>query len=366
MDQPVLAVYDRAGVFHGWLRAPMQVRIQPRWIDVGTAELTVTLTDPLAEVLRSPGTRVMCSLRGEHVLGGPVTAWRLTGPADAHWAFTVTDDAYIAEQIYCAPSPSAPLTGQSTGSDTRNGKLESVIKSLAAANAPRSGIPVDIAVDKGRGPTVTLAARWQPLSDVIGPSLRAAGMSLVVTWRPDVNRLLLDVAEAGTYPVQLSVESKTITAYDVSAAAPTATRVVVGPGEGTSFQQIVNATAETAYGPLLAGETFRTAETTDEASTAASDALNDANAKSGLAVSLAESPFVRYGGLNGLHVGDRATLRIGDVEITDVVREAVITWQVGQPLTITPAVGAWDANPSFALAGAVQRLAASVRRYLAR
>ena len=366
MDQPVIAVYDLAGVMHGWLRAPVGARIVPRWLEVGTADLTVTQTDPLADVLRTPGARAMVSLHGEHIVGGPVTAWRLTGPGQPRWQFTVTDDAQVLEQIYAAPSPAAPLTGQSTGTDTRNGKLESVIKSLVAANAPRAGVPIDIAVDQGRGPTVTLSARWQPISDVVGPSLRAAGMSVTVRWQPDVRRLLLDVAEQRTYPIHLSVESKTITAYDVSSTAPTATRVIVGPADGTSFQQIINTTAETAYGPVLAGETFRAAATTDEASTAATEALNDGNAKSGLSVSLAETPFVRYGGLNGLHVGDRATLRIGDVEITDVVREAVIEWQVGQPLTITPGVGAWDANPSFALASAVHRLASTVRRYLTR
>ena len=363
-DQPIIAVYDRDGIHHGWLRAPEVARIIPRWIEVGSAELQVTLTDPLAAVLRADGTRVLISLRGDHVLSGPVTGWDLTGPANPSWTFQVTDDAMVLEQIYGAPSPGSPLTGQSTGVETRNGKLESVIKSLVAANAPRAGIPIDIAVDKGRGPTVTLSTRWQPLSDVVGQSLRAAGMSVTVRWQPDVKRLLLDVQEQRTYPIQLSVESRTITNYRVTRRAPTATRVIVG--DGASFQQVTNATVEQQFGPLLRGETFRQATTTDEASTAATEALNEGNAKSGMSVSLAESPFVRYGGPNGLRVGDRATLHVGDVEITDVVREAVIEWRAGQPLTITPGVGAWEDSPSFALAAAVARIGSTVRRALSR
>ena len=209
------------------------------------------------------------------------------------------------------------------------------------------------------------------LSDVYGTGWHAAttagvkaGMSVTVRWQPDVKRLLLDVQEQRTYPIQLSVESRTITNYRVTRRAPTATRVIVG--DGASFQQVTNATVEQQFGPLLRGETFRQATTTDEASTAATEALNEGNAKSGMSVSLAESPFVRYGGPNGLRVGDRATLHVGDVEITDVVREAVIEWRAGQPLTITPGVGAWEDSPSFALAAAVARIGSTVRRALSR
>lgn len=85
-----------------------------------------------------------------------------------------------------------------------------------------------------------------------------------------------------------------------------------------------------------------------------------------MSVALSETQYVRYGGPGGLLVGDRATLRIGDVSVTDVVREAVITWEPGIPLTIKPGVGAWDSSPAYALADAVRRMGATLRRWTSR
>ncbi len=114
------------------------------------------------------------------------------------------------------------------------------------------------------------------------------------------------------------------------------------------------------------GEIFRAATGTDEQSAAGTEALNDAAEKSGMSVALSETQYVRYGGPGGLLVGDRATLRIGDVSVTDVVREAVITWEPGSPLTIKPGVGAWDSSPAYALADAVRRMGATLRRWTSR
>ena len=79
-------------------------------------------------------------------------------------------------------------------------------------------------------------------------------------------------------------------------------------------------------------------------------------------VTLSETDYVRYGGPNGLRVGDRATLRVGDVEVTDVVDSAVITWEPGRALAVEPGIGAWESHPAFALADAVRRMAATLRR----
>lgn len=366
LDQPTITIFDRDGRQLDWLRAPVSVRATPRYLDVGDAEIIVQPSDPRADLLRQPGARVRIELRGDHVLGGPVTAWQTKGPRDNVWTFTVTDDAAVLDRIITVPDPAKPLDQQKAGADIRSGRLESVVKSYVAANAPILGIPVDIVADQGRGPNVTLSGRWQPISEVVAASLRTAGMGLSVVWQPTTNRLLLDVVETRTYPIQLSPETRTVTSYELSASAPKATRVFLGPQDGTAFTTATNTVAEAAWGPFLRGATFRAATGIDEQSTQGSDALNDGNAKSGLSVTLAETAYVRYGGPGGLHVGDRATLRIGDVEVTDVVREAVIEWKAGAGLSVKPGVGAWDNSPAFALADAVRRMSATVRRYIYR
>lgn len=366
LDQPVIELYDKAGARLDWLRAPVSVRATPRWLEVGDATIVVQPNDYRAALLREPGARVQISLRGGHVLGGPVTSWSTKGPRDEQWTFTVTDDAAALDRVLCLPDPTKPLDQQPAGANTRAGRLESVVKSFVAANAPILGMPIDIATDQGRGPNVTIAARWQPVSEVVVPHLRAAGLGLSVVWQPGTNRLLLDVVEQRTYPIQLSVESRTVTDYQISASAPIVTRTYLGVADGTTFTQATNTAAEAAWGPFLRGSTFRAAANVDEASTNGSEALNDGGAKSGLSVTLSETPYVRYGGVRGLRVGDKATLRIGDVEVTDVVREAVIDWKTGSALTIQPGVGAWENSPAFALADAVRRMGATVRRYVNR
>lgn len=365
-DHPVVSLYDRQGTFLDWLRAPVSLRATPRWLEPGTADLVVSPNDPRAALLRQPGARVQLSLRGDHVVGGPVTSWSTRGPRDESWSFHVTDDSAILERILAYPTPSAALTAQSPGSRSVAGPLETVVKTFIAENAPLLGVPIDIAADQGRGPVVTITGRWQPLSEVLLPHLRAAGMGLTVTWQPATNRLRMDVTVSRTYPIQLSVETRTITAYEISASAPRATRVILGPAEGTVFQQVINTPVETEWGAWLRGVTYRSAVSAEEQSTSATEALNDSGQKSGMSVSLAETEFVRYGGAHGLHVGDKATLRIGDVEVTDIVRECIIDWAAGRALTVTPAVGAWDQSPTTILADAVRRMGATIRRYVGR
>ena len=190
IDAPTISIYSPAGVFIDWLRAPAAFRATPRWLEVGDAELTVQPGDYRAALLREPGARVRIELRGGHVLGGPVTDWTTQGPGDEKWTFTVTDDAEVLDRILAFPKPASALTDQA-GSDIRNGKLESVVKSLIGANAPRTGQAIDIAADQGRGPTVTITSRFVPLRDVIIPQLRAANMGLTAVWQPDTRRILM-------------------------------------------------------------------------------------------------------------------------------------------------------------------------------
>lgn len=371
-ERPVVAIYNRAGNLVDFAESALTTKVTPRWLDpAGEAEITMSSNDHLLPVLREPGTRLMVQLRGEHVVGGPIDRWSVSGPGgDETWTFHVTDDASILNRILCLPDPVKPLNEQPATPVTYRGKLESVVKRIVGLNAPVLGVDTEIVADQGRGPesNVAIPARWQPASEVVIPAMRAAGMGLTVVWQPDTKKLRIDVYEQRTYPIQLSPETKTIAEYDLTVTAPTATRVYIGPQEGTIYQLVTNETVEAEWGPHLRGAVFRSVETDDdpdEARTVATEALNEGSAKSGMALSLSESAYVRYGGVNGLRVGDRATLRIGDVEVTDVVREATIEFTTAG-LTIRPAVGAWDARPTFVLVAAVRRMAATLRRYTTR
>ena len=359
MERPLLRIYNPAGAYRDDIRAPAELRATihahaPSWFEV-----VLQPGDYREELLRVPGTRVQMSVAGEHLAGGTVASWSMTGPPRPATTIKVVDDRAVLERILTAPQPSLPLAQQGAGAWSGNGPLESVVKALVAANAPRAGVLLDIAQDRGRGPNVTVTGRWEPVSSVIDEHLRAAGLLATVTWQPATGRLVLDVHEPGVYHTRLSASDGTIQSWRVATAAPTATRAIVGDDAG-SAQQVIRADTETEW--RTAGEVWRAAATPAEASSQATAALEEYGPKSGMAIQLAEPPHVHYAGAHGMRVGQRVSLAVGDVTVTDVLEECEITWTPGNPLVASPRVGAWDDSPVTSLSRAVARIAKSVRR----
>lgn len=369
LDQPAISIYDKDGHFLDWLRAPVSYRITPRHITagVGDAEIVVQGDDYRGQYLWQPGSRIKISLRGSHVLGGRTVKASLEGPQDSRWVFSVMDDAVVLDEILAWPNPGNAITAQTSRADLRSGPLESVAKSLIAANAAKQGLSIGIATDQGRGPTVNTSARMVPLRDVLIQHFRDAGMNLVAVWDAALKQVVVDVTTPASYPIVFHVAARqsAVTAYRVTRSAPTITRVVMGDGGNDTtrtFARVTNATAEADWG--ISAEAFRAAATTTDMNAAGTEALTDGGPKSGLTVSLTETDTIRYGGPTGLHVGDLVTIHVGDIQVTDTVREVVISGSPGQPLTVKPGVGGWEDNPSHVLTEAVRRMGTAIRRVI--
>lgn len=353
-----MRIYNPDGQYRDDVRAPAELRATihahaPSWFEV-----VLQPGDYREELLREPGARVQMSVYGEHLAGGLVASWSMEGPTRPATTVKVVDDRAVLERVLAAPQPALPLGQQGPGAWSGNGPLESVLKHLAAANAPRAGVLLDIATDQGRGPVVNVTGRWEPVSSVIAEHLRAAGMIATVTWQPGTGRLLLDVHEPGDYHTRLSATDGTIQSWRVTSTAPTATRALVGDDDG-SVAQAIRGDVETQW--HTAGEVWRGAGTAEAASQATA-ALEEYGPKSGMAIQLAESPHVHYAGPQGMRVGQRVSLAVADVTITDVLEECEITWTPGNPVVASPRVGAWDDSPITSLSRAVARIARSVRR----
>ncbi len=360
MDAPWLRLYTRDGDPRGDIPAPAKVRGVIRAYAASTLEIDLQPGDPREEILRAEGTRVEVTLAGEHLAGGPVTRWTLEGPVAPRMTVTVTDDRDILRRIMVAPRPDQGLDAQ--GSDAEwagTGPLESVLKTLAAANAPRAGVVMDIAPDLGRGPQVTVRGRWVPIEQVLEEHLRAARMVVTVRWVPQSRRLLLDVTEPGTYHTRLSAGDGTVQQWRVTSSAPAVTRALIGTTSG-GVTQVIQGGVEAAWG--ITGEGYRSASTAPEAESAALALLEEHGPASGMAVTLAESPHVHYGGPHGLRVGQRVRLQVGAVTITDTLTECEVEWGPDSAPVARPKVGAWDDSPVTSLTRAVAAIARTIRR----
>jgi len=287
-----------------------------------------------------------------------------SGPAPgATFTFTASDDWALFRGVLGWQVPGAPLTGQSAAEyDTRTGPAETVLKAYVTANAvTRLALPVTVAPDLGRGDDITVSCRMHPLADRLFPAVELAGLGATVV--QSGAGLLVDVREPATHPHELSETSGAIRAWSLARSAASATRVVVGgPGEGTArtFRAVTDAALETSIGQVL--EKFRDA--TDADTTTLLDergavTLAEGAPTSGLSVDLVDTPDMRYG--RHLLVGDVLTLRLGDVVVTDTLREVRMTWKPGTGPRVTPHVGLWDASPFDQLSRSVAQIARTVR-----
>lgn len=144
------------------------------------------------------------------------------------------------------------------------------------------------------------------------------------------------------------------------------TRIIAGDqGEAASrsFTTTIDSTVETEWDDVV--EVFIDARDTSDADTLTqrrADALAEGASKSGLSLELAEAGAFRYGVTGGVVVGDQVTVEVGPgVTITDVLREATLSWTAGDGFRVSPAVGAVTDSPERTLARFISRTARAVK-----
>lgn len=376
MDSPFrIAVYDKHLTRRGWIGDPVAVSFKPRHNGQGLVEITLASDHVRVPDLIAPGARVVTTYAGTETISGPVRGVAGQGPA-AQGLITVTvhDDIRLLWRVLGWASPTKPVTQQ--GDDgaywKATGPAETVLKAAVQANAvTRLGLPVTVAPDQGRGAVIPggVSLRFHPLGDRILTQLEQAGLGVTVTQAGPANQgtgLLVDVYEPKVWPRPLTEAGGTLVDWSWNQAPPEATRVVAGgSGEGTAraFLTTTDTARETTWGDVI--EVFRDARDAEDTATLtarAQETLTEGAPTSGLSVTLAETGVFRYGGPNGVRVGDTITVRVAHgVEITDILREATISWAADDGLTVTPTIGKHTDDPTQELANAVSALAVSAR-----
>lgn len=370
-----VTLYDKAFKRLGWIGDPEQVTVVPRHNQQPTASIQVANDHPRAADLVTPGCRVVVDYYGEQILSGPVDLSQGAAGSDGSITVQVQDDWCVLTDILGLPAPTKPLSaqtgngGEGNGYDVRSGPAETVLKGYVRDNAAAMGLSwLTVAPDLGRGSVISVQMRLTSLADQLVPLLDGAGIGVSV--RQVDGGLVLDCYTPGTYPLVLTPGSGIVASAEWSLQRPAFTRYVAG-GQGDqaarALAEYVDTAAESLWGTVRRGFVDATdVTTTADLVARAQQATVEAAAKSGFSLSLAETASFRYG--QSFRVGDQITVQLvpGADPVTDVLREATISWSADNGLTVTPTVGERTDDPNLTLAMAIRSTASRLARTLAR
>jgi len=369
MDLPFkLSLFDKAmGKPKGWLGDPIRCEFTPRHNAVGSMSVTFAAGHPKAALLLTPGSRLSVDYHGSFLQSGMMRSWQQDGgQTDGTVTVQYSDDMVLWWEILGWPNPTQLINAQNTGGvkeDKVTGAAETVAKTFMTRNGvTRLGLPLTVATTHGYGSTITVPFRMVPLADNLMTVVDQAGVGLSV--QQSGTGYIIDAYQPRVYPHVLTERSGIVIPNSVGYTEATMTRTVVaGPGVGSSREWLlrVDSARETALNRKIEVLTdASSSEVTTEREKAGDAALVAAGPTAGFSMGLSETAYFRYG--DKLRVGDIVPIDIGGGNVvTDILREATLTWDRENGLTVRPAVGERTNDPIRSLVGMVARTARRVR-----
>lgn len=368
MDQPFkLTVCNKAFVRQGWIGDALAFTAIPRHNAIGQMSLTVQSGHSKLGMLLAKGSRLVCDYNGAQLMSGRLSGWTLDGGmTDGAITLSYTDDMSLWWETLGWPNPSQIISAQNTGGvkeDKVTGPAETVAKTFVSRNGViRLGMPITVAATHGYGSAITVAFRMVPLADNLMTVVDQAGVGLSV--QQSGAGLIVDAYQPRTYPHTITERSGIVIPGTASYTEATATRTVVaGPGVGTSREWLErsNSTLEAALNRKI--EVLTDASDTDvttERQARGDAALLAVGPKSGFSLGLSETGSFRYG--QNLRVGDVVTIDLGGgATVTDVLREATLSWTRDAGMVVTPTVGERTDDPAITIAKILADTAKKVR-----
>jgi hypothetical protein len=363
-----VTLYDKNLTRVGWVNDPTSLTVTPRHNQIATATIVVPSGHrQLPNLNPHTGSRVVIDYNDERVFSGVVTEAQLEGPTvSGTYTATVRGDLWLLWRMVGWPVPGAAINAQGVKKDVRTGPAETVAKAFITANLPHVVDDVTVIPTAGRGATITAESRMAVLAEAFLEQVDKAGVGISVT--QGATSLVVDAYTPAMYPRALSEDAGTVISYDLSAAAHAATRTIVGgPGENTSreFREVVSATREAELGYTV--NVFTDASSVDLGAYTDMDAAGQATLaangrKSGFRLALSETSVFRYGGADGVRVGDQVTVTLGGATYTDVLREATLLFDRDNGPAVTPTIGEHSDDPDKRLARYVAAAMTGIRK----
>lgn len=301
-----------------------------------------TILDLIDRLSLAPGARLIFRLADRVVRSGPVirVARRVDVTGDDLTLNGVDDFMWLTRRV-AHPMPASLVGGPySQAYDVRTGDVAQILAQYVDVNAGPSAIGsrrvagLTCPIPAPAGVTITMSARWQNLAEFLVATAEANDLGI------DIVDNVLHVTKPVDTGAVFSLELGTMAELDAVEDAPTANHVyVAGQGEGAA--RIVRSAADSLsryrWGHM---ETF-----VDRRDTADNAMLDQAGAET-LAQSVIaptttfvplDTPAQIFG--THWHVGDLATVRVGDETRVDVVREATVRLEGGKPIETVVRIG---------------------------
>jgi len=327
---------------------------------VSTYELVLPSATAAAQVLITANRpRLLVLANGVVYRSGPVTRLQreLDAAGDDMLTVSGVDDLVWLRARLAHPQPATAAPPYSTQAyDTQTGPASQVIAgyvnrnagplAIAARQVPGLSVPTPAAF----GGTITTSARYQELLDFLVPIATAAKIGM------RVRDLAFEVFQPSGGAV-FSVELGTLASWSSVAEVPDMTYVyVAGQGDGTA--RVIRETADTAgiadWGRIENFQDRRDTASAVEMDQTAAETLAQGAHPIAVAMEALDTGAQQF--LRDWNVGDLATVRVGDVSITDVIVEATITLAGNAPATIVPALGAATVNlTAWRMLGSTQK-----------
>ena len=375
-----------------------------------------------------PTDRAVYTVEDDWRVFGNTLSWVVPSPAYTSQgkldAQALTDDAQAISTVAHDPGTNAGY-GAFVFTTGTGGSLtsEAAIKQLVRANlvtrlgaawqAARgtAGVPWTVYADQGRGGDAGVAGklpvpRFGTMADDLGPLLTWSGLRLRAF--QDGAGISVEVDAPTTWTQLVTLDSGILTDGSGSIAGPNATRIAVGgPGDVTArdWHEVLDTTGlESLWGDVIevlkdassapitwpttvssalqVAKYYRLRTEVDAASKATylaalnqagADGLTDGLPKSGIGVTLAETPTFHFGGTDGVALGTNIPIQLAAASrgatapiIVAKATGATITLDEQTGITCTTTVGDRTDDPDLELATALAAVQTALRRRASR
>lgn len=308
---------------------------------------------------------------GVTLLSGPVTSDRRESRPDAvTQTLAGQDDTVWLRRTLALPVPSGPPY-TAAEYDDRSGSAETVMRGYVDANLGPSASParrlpgLTMPADQGRGGNVRGRARFTVLLELL-QSLALAGGDIgfrIIQTGPGALQFQPVIPADRTGTAVFSSEVGNLSGYDYSRSDSDADYVIVaGQGEGTLRTFVEGGDTAAIANRARRSETFVDRRDTNDTAVLTQvrdERLMEQKARTSLSITPIDTAAVRYG-VDYL-LGDRVSVVVDGVRITDVVREVTLTLDAGQGERLMPVVGTPGAS-SPAVPDLFERMARQSRR----
>lgn len=312
-----------------------------RYNNVGSWSVALPARSDAAELLRLPGAGIIVSHAGETLFSGPtVSPTRQRTAADDIWTVVgVTDEVILADALAWPDPSTADISLQQLANDVRTGPAETLLRGYvndnigpAAPTSRRGALAqlLTVEADLARGGTVTDSARFVKLGELLARIATVGGVGFRVLQVDSrlVFRVFIPNDRAAL--VRIDIDNGTTDELTYGYEPPELTRAIVGgTGEGASRNLLEQSSAdsvaaETAWGRRIEEFVDESSGNTAEMQAAADKRLTAAGAtKVSLATKPVDTRLMQFG--RDYFLGDRVTVVVDELEVPDVVTEAVIT-----------------------------------------